>query len=99
MARSNRLESGFQDRLSKTLSSMFPGCIVLKMEQRQGIPDLLVLYRNHWAALECKRNASAARQPNQAYYISLMDKMSFARFVYPENVEEVLYELQQAFCA
>ncbi|WP_301089920.1 hypothetical protein [Turicimonas muris] len=97
MARSSRLESGFQDRLIKTLEKLFPGCMVFKMDQIQGIPDLLVLYKNKWASLECKRSASAKRQPNQEYYVGKMNEMSFSRFVSPENKEEVLYELQQVF--
>ena len=63
----------------------------------QGIPDLLVLYENKWAALEGKKSANAPHRPNQDYYVNLMNKMSFASFIYPENKEEVLYELQQAF--
>ena len=97
MARSSRLESGFQDRLIKTLEALFPGCMVFKMDQIQGIPDLLVLYRDKWASLECKRSAGAKRQPNQEYYVGKMDEMSFSRFVSPENKEEVLDELQQKF--
>lgn len=95
MARSSRLESGFQDRLIKQLKEMYPGCMVFKMDQVQGIPDLLMLYKDKWASLECKKNANAKRQPNQEYYVGLMNEMSFSRFIYPENKEEVLYELQQ----
>lgn len=97
MARSSRLESGFQDRLIDKIENLFPGCMVFKMDQIQGIPDLLVLYKDKWASLECKRSASAKRQPNQEYYVGKMNEMSFSRFVSPENKEEVLYELQQVF--
>lgn len=97
MARSSRLESGFQDRLIIDLRKLFPGCKTFKMEQFQGCPDILVLYRNKWAMLECKRSANAERQPNQEYYVGMFDRMSFARFIYPENREEILNELQQAF--
>lgn len=97
MARSSKLESGFQDRLITTLKTMFPGCMVFKMDQLQGIPDLLILYGRKWASLECKRSAKAKRQPNQDYYVGKMDEMSFSRFICPENKEEVLNELQQTF--
>lgn len=97
MARNSKLESGFQDKLRETLKKMFPGCLIFKMEQIQGIPDLLILYKNKWASLECKKNASAKKQPNQKYYVDLMDEMSFSRFICPENREEVLNELQQSF--
>ena len=97
MARSSSLESGFQDRLIRDLKKMFPGCIVLKMDQFQGIPDLLVLYGNTWFSLECKRSANATRRPNQEYYVDIMNQMSFSRFIYPENKEEVLRDLQQSF--
>lgn len=97
MARSSRLESGFQDQLINELKDRFPGSMVFKMDQVQGIPDLLVLYRNKWASLECKKFANAKRQPNQEYYVGVMNEMSFSRFIYPENKAEVLDELQQAF--
>lgn len=97
MARSSRLESGFQDRLIEKLENLFPGCMVFKMDQIQGIPDLLILYKDKWASLECKRSARAKRQPNQEYYVGKMNEMSFSRFVSPENKEEVLDELQQIF--
>lgn len=97
MARSSRLESGFQDKLIGDLKERFPGCMTFKMDQIQGIPDLLVLYRDKWASLECKKSAKAKRQPNQEYYVGLMDEMSFSRFICPENKEEVLDELRQSF--
>ena len=83
----------------KELKQLFEGCIVMKNDSSyiQGIPDLLILYNNKWAALECKKTARASKRPNQDYYVGLMDKMSFAKFISPENKEEVLHALQQAF--
>ena len=93
------LESNFQASLIRELKQLFPGCIVLKndADYLQGVPDLLVLHGHHWASLECKKNSGARRQPNQKYYVELMDDMSFSTFIYQENKEEVLDELQQAF--
>ena len=93
------LESKFQADLKKELEKRFPGCIVTKLDSSyiQGIPDLLVLWRDKWAALECKKNGSAKKQPNQEYYVNKMNDMSFSKFIYPENKEEVLNDLQQAF--
>ena len=99
MARSSRLESGFQDKLIKELKDRFPGCMTFKMDQKQGIPDLLVLYEDKWASLECKQHARAKKQPNQEYYVGRMNEMSFSRFISPENKEEVLNDLQQTFQA
>lgn len=93
MARSSRLESGFQDKLVKDIKEMLPGSMVFKMDQIQGIPDLLILHNDKWASLECKKSANANRQPNQEYYVDLMNDMSFSRFIYPENREVVLDEL------
>lgn len=92
-------ENQFQSSLIKELKDIFPGCMVLKNDSSyyQGIPDLLVLYRDRWAMLECKRSSSASHRPNQDYYIEKFGEMSFARFISPENKEEVLHELQQAF--
>lgn len=93
------LERRFQTKLIKDLKETFDGCIVMKNDAGyiQGIPDLLILHNDRWAALEVKRSANAKHQPNQDYYVGKMDEMSFARFVCPENEEEVLHELCEAF--
>ena len=92
-------ENQFQSKLIKDLESLFPGCIILKNDSsyRQGIPDLTIFYQDKWATLEVKKNRTASHQPNQDYYVDQMNKMSFSRFIYPENKEEVLHELQQTF--
>ena len=91
-------ESKFQAELIQDLKDIFPGCVVLKNDSSyiQGIPDLLILYGNRWAMLECKRSPNEHHQPNQDWYISKLDEMSYASFIFPENKERVLSELQQA---
>ena len=92
-------ESKFQADLKKELKSMFPGCIVTKLDSGdiQGIPDLLILYKDKWATLENKRSSTASKRPNQEYYVNKMNEMSFSRFIFPENKQEVLDELRKAF--
>lgn len=93
------LESVYQAKLIKKLDKLFPGCFILKndSEYLQGVPDLLVLFEDQWAMLEVKASADAPTRPNQPYYVDKLDRMSFAAFIYPENEEDVLYDLQQAF--
>lgn len=92
-------ERDFQRNLKEELKMMFPGCIITKLDSGdiQGIPDLLILYKDKWATLENKRSAKASRQPNQEYYVDMMDNMSFSRFIYPENKDKVLDELYLYF--
>jgi hypothetical protein len=92
-------EGKYQNDLIHKLRDLFPGCVVLKNDSSylQGVPDLLILYHNKWAALEVKPSRNADHQINQDYYVGLFDDMSFAAFIYPENEEEVLYALQSAF--
>ena len=99
MANSSKLERDFQAKLIRELKDRFDGCMIMKLDSSyiQGIPDLLVLYRDKWAVLEVKRSRNAKHRPNQDHYVKHMDEMSFSRFIYPENEEEVLDELQQAF--
>ena len=97
MARSSRLESGFQDSLRYELTQRYPESMIFKMDQIQGIPDLLILYKNKYAFLENKKSANAKHQPNQDYYVNKLNNMSFARFVFPENRDRVLEELDLYF--
>lgn len=92
-------ESDFQKELKKEIKAMFPGCIITKLDSSdiQGIPDLLVLHNDKWATLENKKKKNAHHQPNQDYYVEKMNSMSFSRFIYPENKEEVLNELRKTF--
>lgn len=94
-------ENKFQADLKKELRAIFPGCIVTKLDSSdiQGIPDLLVLYEDKWATLEVKKSATASHRPNQDYYVAKMNTMSFSRFIYPENKEDVLDELRESFKA
>lgn len=91
------LERDLQASLIKELKSR--GCMVMKLDSSyiQGIPDLLVLFGDKWATLEVKKSINASHQPNQDYYVELMDKMSFSRFICPENKEVILNELYDFF--
>ena len=93
------LERYFQKQLIKEIKKRFKGCIVCKMDPNyiQGIPDLLILYKNKWAALEVKNSQHASHRPNQEHYVNLMNKMSFSKFIYPENKERILNEMEQSF--
>lgn len=92
------VESDFQRKLITKLKQMFPGCIVFKTDPNyiQGFPDLMILYGDRWAALECKRARTAAHQANQDYYIDYLNDLSFASFIYPEVEGEVLDALSRS---
>ena len=92
-------ENQFQSKLIKEIKERFPGCMVLKNDPNyiQGIPDLTILHKNKWATLECKKDEKSKHQPNQDIYVERMNDMSFSKFIYPENKEEVLDELERSF--
>lgn len=94
-------ESVYQSKLIKKIEELFPGCFITKGDsaRTQGIPDILILFRDKWAMLEIKRSSSEPRQPNQQHYVDQFNDWSFAAFIYPENEEEVLRELQSALWA
>lgn len=94
----SKLESKFQKELIEEIKTRLPGSIVMKNDPNyiQGIPDLTILFKTRWATLECKRDGRAHHQPNQDYYVTKMNDMSFSAFINPENKEEVLDALQQS---
>ena len=93
------LERDFQKGLIKELKNRYPGCIVLKNDPnyKKAIPDLTILYGLRWATLEVKASAKASHVNNQDHYVEKMNKMSFSAFIFPENKEEILNELDGFF--
>lgn len=92
------LESKFQRDLIKDIRRQYPGSIILKNDPNYllGIPDWTILFEDRWAILEMKASEFSNHQPNQDYYVDILNKMSYSSFVYPDNREQVLYELQLA---
>lgn len=92
-------EGAYKTKVINRLKDLFPGCEIIKVDPayQQGHPDLVVLYGPYWASLEFKKGRKSSRQPNQEHFVEKMDDMSFAAFIYPENEEEVLHALEQAF--
>ena len=91
-------ESTIQAAIIKELEEQYPGAVVLKTDPSyiQGFPDLLFLQNSFWAALEVKRARNSVRRPNQGYWVDKLDQLSFSRFIYPANVNDVLEELDDA---
>lgn len=96
-----KLESKFQKELMDEIRARYPGCVIIKNDSGyiQGFPDWTVLYKDKWAVLETKREKNAKHQPNQDYYVTQLNSMSFSRFVYPENKDDILTELSKIFDA
>ena len=95
----SKLESKFQKELIDEIKERYPGCITLKNDPGyiQGCPDWTVLYEDKWATLEVKKERGDHKQPNQEYYVDRLNNMSFSRFVFPENKDEVLEEMDILF--
>lgn len=94
-----KLESKFQKDFLDEARKRYPGCIALKNDSSyiQGFPDWTLLYEDKWAVLEMKKERGARKQPNQDYYVDKLNKMSFSRFVFPENRDEVFEDLDTFF--
>lgn len=96
------MEADYKPQLHDKIRELFPGCVILfnDAEHQQGIPDTLVLYREKWAMLEVKRTTPTRKsdfRPNQPWWIEMLNEMSYAACVYPENEKEVLDDLQRLF--
>ena len=89
------LENKFKTSLVKEIKQRLPGAMIfhLNPNETQGAPDLLILYGDKWFALEGKQNANAPHRPNQDYYVDILNRMSYAAFIYPENKEDILNEI------
>lgn len=92
-------EGAYKTKLLKKIREKLPGCVILKNDASymQGIPDIIILFKNMWAMLEVKTGESATKQPNQDYFVKMFNRLSFASFINPDNEEEVLDALQSAF--
>lgn len=90
---------GYKRKFMDKLEELYPGCYLLLLDpsHKQGVPDVLMLWNGMWAAFEVKASKNAKRQPNQPWHVARMNEMSYAAFVYPENEEAVLHELQEVF--
>lgn len=92
-------ERDFQSKLIKELQERYPGCFILKNDPhyKQGVPDLTIIYKSKWAILECKKSEKAKHRPNQDYFVERLGAWSFASFIFPENKDEVLKQLDVIF--
>ena len=94
-------ENEYQPKLIEKIRQRFPGCFILKNDEQYlpGIPDLMVLHGNRWAALEVKRDKKARNnpEPNQEHYVAKLNDLGFSSFIYPEIEEEVLDAVQRSF--
>ncbi len=94
------LESKFKKRTERRIRKRLQRVkiyIVKSSTEVRSAPDLFILGSGMWAALEFKKHKDADRQPNQEHIIDYLDNMSYATFVYPENVEGVLDDLEELF--
>lgn len=94
------LEMNFKARFLRELEERLSDLNLVFIDTRpkhRSYPDTIVLGPAYWAALEFKRTKRASHQPNQDYYVKEFRDLGYANFVYPENAEEVLNDLENLF--
>lgn len=91
--------NGYKVKVKKRLKETFNGCVIMDLNPNdiQGIPDLLILYKDRWASLEAKAAEDAPHRPNQDHYVKKMNDMSYSSFIFPENEEVVFDQLKKRF--
>lgn len=91
------MEAKVQKRLIQYLRKK--GCYVINTKPQPGTaagcPDILFLLEGFWGVIECKRSEDAPFQPLQPETLEKLGAWSFARVAYPENVEQVIAELDK----
>lgn len=97
--REKKLESETERNFKQDMNRRLPGGWWVKgnSQMQQGIPDQTFYYGPRWAMFEFKRAENSDLQENQDWFIDMFNEMSYARFVSPENYNEVLDEVQEAF--
>lgn len=91
-------EAEYQSDLKKKLKKIYPQAIIIKNDpiDLQGVADLSIIDGPKGALLEVKISKDAKHRPNQDYYVDRQNERGgFGRFIYPENEEEVLRELDE----
>lgn len=94
------LENKFKKIIRKEIENRLLNSIIIFNDPQmsfQGIPDILVLWKNKWAMLEVKKSKSEPFRPNQEYYLEMFNDMSYASMICPENMEEIIDELESTF--
>lgn len=91
-------EAQYQAKLIRKIKRRIPGCVVIKNDPnyQQGFPDWTIFCGPKWGTLEIKRERRSSTQPNQEYFVSMLNDMGFSAFIFPENEEEVLREMEHA---
>lgn len=89
------MEAKVQKEITQFLKKK--GCLIIKTKPGVlapvGTPDIFFFLEGFWGCIEVKRSAKAPYRPLQKETIAKLSDWSYARVAYPENVHEILLEL------